>query len=429
MRGCAFSFDLSLGSPHQPAARGIEGCRTHSGRVKSASVNFFHTHVACGIVLAAVSQSRAPEGPPPLTAVEAFSLAAGTQTIGAGYQFTKEPMLVETARAMLAMGSNIAKFSMEGKSPYKSLAERAERDRDVQTVLHLPFAHYFLWASPLSAPYGDGTAFDPARLESQRREIYDLTSYLLEAFNGSGKTFYLGNWEGDWLLTGVDPKKVPDERTVQNMIAWGKTRQQAVDDARRDTPHQNVAVYHYIEVNRVRDAKEGKVRVTNKVLPETNPDFVSYSAYDAQGPQVEKALPELLDYIQSQLKPKPGLPEKRVFIGEYGLPATRKDSGGPAAQDLVVRRVLRTALRWECPFVLYWQMYDNEKAGFWLIDNKNAKQPAYFTHASFLTSAKAYVAEFHAKHHRLPTRSEFGAAALEWLHEPPAPRHEDRAIH
>jgi len=381
-------------------------------------MNLSLCHAACGIVLATVLLSHAAEEPQPLTAVEAFSLAAGTQTIGAGYQFTNEPMLVETARAMLAMGSNIAKFSLEGESPYNSLAERAERDRDVQTVFHLPFAHYFLWVSPLSAPYGDGTPFDPVRLESQKREMYDLTCYLLKTFNGSGKTFYLGNWEGDWLLTGMDPEKVPDERTVRNMIAWGKTRQQAVDDARRDTPHQNVAVYLYIEVNRVRDAKEGKVRVTNMVLPETNPDFVSYSAYDAQGPQIEKTLAELLDYIQAQLKPKAGLPEKRVFIGEYGLPATRKDSGGPVAQELVVRRVLRSALHWGCPFVLYWQMYDNEKAGFWLIDDKNVKQPAYFTHAVFLEKAKAYVAEFNAKHHRLPTRAEFGSAAQKWLADP-----------
>ncbi len=370
----------------------------------------------------AAPDNAAFAGIPPLAPIERYNFVAGTQSTGAGYQFTSEPVLVETARAMLAMGSNIAKFSLEGKSPYKSLAERAKRDRDVQTVFHLPFAHYFLWVAPLSAPYGDGTPFDPVRLEAQKREMYDLTCYLLKTFSGSGKTFYLGNWEGDWLLTGMNPDKVPDERTVNNMIAWGKTRQQAVDDARRDTPHRDVAVYHYIEVNRVRDAKDGKVRVTNKVLPETNPDFVSYSAYDARGPQIEKIFPELLDYIQAQLKPKPGLPEKRVFIGEYGLPATRKDSGGPPAQEMMVRSVLLAALRWECPFVLYWQMYDNEKVGFWLIDDKNVKQPAYFTHAGFLEKAKAYVTAFHEKHHRLPTRGEFGAAAQAWLRDPIDPQ-------
>jgi len=353
-----------------------------------------------------------------LSPIERYNFVAGTQSIGARYHFTDESVLVETARAMLAMGSNIAKFSLEGKSPYKSLAERAERDRDVQTVLNLPFAHYFLWAAPLSAPWGDGTPFDPVKLESQKREMYDLACYLLKKFNGSGKSFYLGNWEGDWLLTGEDPASVPDGRTAQNMIAWGKTRQQAVDKARADTPHHDVSVYYYIEVNRVRDAKDGKVRVTNTVLPETNPDFVSYSAYDALGAEIEKTLPELLDYILIQLKPKPGLPEKRVFIGEYGLPATRKDSGGPAAQELLVRRVLRTALRWECPFVLYWQMYDNENAGFWLIDDKNVKQPAYAAHTNFLEKARAYAMAFQAKHQRLPTYREFGAAAPAWLPEP-----------
>jgi hypothetical protein len=63
-------------------------------------------------------------------------------------------------------------------------------------------------------------------------------------------------------------------------------------------------------------------------------------------------------------------------------------------------------------------MYDNEKAGFWLIDDKNVKQPAYLTHSGFLEQAKAYVVAFQAKHQRMPTRREFGAAALEWLPEP-----------
>ncbi len=376
-------------------------------------ISLFASFSVCFLATAMAGEATARIAP--LSPIERYNFVAGTQSIGAGYHFTDESMLVETARAMLAMGSNIMKFSLEGKSPYKTLAERAAQDQDVQTLFHLPFALYFLWVAPISAPYGDGTPFDPVRLEAQKREMYELTCYLLRTFNGSGKTFYLGNWEGDWLLTGVNPDKVPDERTVKNMIAWGKTRQQAVDDARRDTPHKDVAVYHYIEVNRVRDAKNGKIRVTNMVLPETNPDFVSYSAYDAQTPDLEKTMPELLDYIQAQLKPKSGLPEKRVFIGEYGLPATRKDSGGPVAQELMVRRVLRAALKWDSPFVLYWQMYDNENAGFWLIDDKNVKQPAYLTHAKFLEKAKDYVATFQAKHQRLPSREEYATAALDWL--------------
>ena len=90
------------------------------------------------------------------------------------------------------------------------------------------------------------------------------------------------------------------------MINWANTRQQAVDDARRDTPHANVHIYYYVEVNRVRDAMNGKVRVANKVLPRTNPDFVSYSSYDEQNGDIEKNFAEVLEYIQAQLSPNRG---------------------------------------------------------------------------------------------------------------------------
>ena len=43
---------------------------------------------------------------------DTYNYVIGTQTIGAAYQFTKEPKLVETARAILAMGSSTLKFSL-----------------------------------------------------------------------------------------------------------------------------------------------------------------------------------------------------------------------------------------------------------------------------------------------------------------------------
>lgn len=355
-----------------------------------------------------------------LTPSEAYNYVAGTQTIGVSYQFTGETKLVETARAILTMGSNTLKFSLAPEKNVapkpKSLVELAQNDASVKTVFELPFANYLMWVTPLSAP--GGAPFAPNRLEAERREIYDLTQHLLKTYDGSGKTFYLGNWEGDWLLTHMNPDYVATAEEVQNMVNWAKTRQQAVDDARRDTPHTNVQVYYYIEVNRVQDARQGKIRVANKVLPSANPDFVSYSSYDAQQGDIEKNYAEALDYIQSQLAPKPGLPIKRVFIGEYGMPLMGNTA---AQQDKLVRHVLRAGLRWGCPFVLYWEMYNNEvtpdgkQRGFWLIDDKNVKQPAYFTHAGFYEKAKTYVAEFDAKNRRLPSREEFGAAALNWL--------------
>jgi hypothetical protein len=359
-----------------------------------------------------------------LSPIDSYDYVIGTQSIGAAYQFTKETKLVETAQAIQAMGSNILKFNLDAEAGVdpkpRTLAEAAERDPSVRAVLEMPFACYLIWAYPLSATGGSGP-FDPVRLDTERREIYDLTRYLLRTYKGTGKKFYLGNWEGDWMLTKVNPNYVASDQELQNMIAWVNTRQKAVDDARRDTPHSGVEVYYYVEVNLVQDARQGKVRVANKVLPFTNPDYVSYSSYDAQNGDVEKTYAGALDYLQSQLRPKPGIPGKRVFIGEYGLPAA---DFGAQAQDSMARHVMRAGLRWGCPFVLYWEMYNNEvtadgrQRGFWLIDDKGIKQPAYFTHQQFYAKARAYVAGYYARHKRVPTREEFGRAAIEWVPQP-----------
>src|ERR1035437_2411794 len=56
--------------------------------------------------------TAAKSGTVSLSGAEAFNYIVGTQTIGATYQFTKESVLVETAEAILDMGSNLLKFTM-----------------------------------------------------------------------------------------------------------------------------------------------------------------------------------------------------------------------------------------------------------------------------------------------------------------------------
>jgi hypothetical protein len=95
-------------------------------------------------------------------------------------------------------------------------------------------------------------------------------------------------------------------------------------------------------------------------------------------------------------------------------------NSAPAQADLA-RNVMRAGLRWGCPFVLYWEMYNNEvtpdgrQRGFWLIDDHGVKQPVYFLHQKFYQQARAYVADFTARNGREPSREEFGLAALAWL--------------
>jgi hypothetical protein len=364
--------------------------------------------------------------------VASFNTVIGTQTFGVRYSFTKETTLVETARAIHSLGSNVLKISMEkdyarqypdlpANPAIRSLADLARLEPSYRAVLAMPFSHIILWTYPFSG----GTAWVDGLSEEERektyREHYDLAAYLLRTFSGSGKAFYLGHWEGDWHLhANYDPSKDPPEVALTGMADWLNARQKAIDDARRDVPRKGVEVYGYTEVNLVQKAMKGGKTLTNDVLPRTNVDFVSYSSYDsltADPATVGDRLKAALTYIEGRLPAKRGIEGRRVFIGEYGFPAQNHT---PEKQAEMTRAVCRAALEWGCRFALYWEIYCNEKPdgkhrGFWMIDDKGEKQPVYHLHARFYREAKARVAAFLKEKGRLPTDSEFRAIGVELL--------------
>ena len=361
----------------------------------------------------------------------AYNHVLGTQTFGIKYQFTSGNALVETAEAIRRMGSNTIKFfagpgaagqyRMTLPPEIASLTALVRDEPSFRAVLDMPFAHYLMWAYAFA---GDEwrTGLSPARRDAIYRELTELCAYLLTAYRGSGKTFYLGHWEGDWSLLGhTDRTKDPPPEAIRGMIDWLTVRQKAVDDAVRAHGQHGVRVFHYTEVNLVAKAMQGGITVTTHVLPHVDVDFVSYSAYDtldfAGGARTEN-LTKALDFIASKLPPKPAIAGRRVFIGEYGFPTEIMKT--PGRQDAATRAVARAGLAWGCPFVLYWELYCNEikdgkHRGFWMIDDKGVEQPVYATHRAFLARGAAFVAAWKKTHGRVPTADEFRAAAVEWL--------------
>jgi len=366
--------------------------------------------IAGGFALAAAVGAEAQTARP----VEHFNYVLGTQTFGPSYHFTAASPVVETAGAIAALGSNTIKFQLKPTADgEQTLAEIARSDPVIKTVIDMPFANLLMWVYP---PATRARLFDSTTLGTEYSELYDLTRYLRQTYSGTGKVFFLGNWEMDNHLT-ASRKKEPSPELLRDVTAWVATRQRAVDDAKRDTPGADVEVYYYLEVNLVWDAIAGRPRAANTVLPATRVDYVSYSAYDSLLPDPEQKLPQALDYLQSQLQPKDGLSGKRVFIGEYGFPADRYS---PQDQDTLSRRVMRTGVGWGCPFVLYWEVYNNEvrdgrQRGFWLIDDMGRKQPVYLTLQQYYRNARVWVTDFLRQQQRLPSSMEFGGAAVQWL--------------
>ena len=355
----------------------------------------------------------------------------GTQAIGGRYHFSQEAPLLESARLIAELGSDIMKFSISSKASFgktqanvisdarelKTLTEIASQDPTHRAVLDMPFTQFFIWAYPLTTRSSAGT-FKKADSDLEYREMYDFAVHLLRTYNGTGKQFFLGHWEGDWhMRPHFDPKKGFPEHYEENFIAWLQVRQKAMDDAKRDTPHERVWLWHYTEVNLVTPFIKGGQCITNDILPKVDIDYVSYSCYDSLQHGIRDDLFAALSHIESKLKPKASIPGKRVFIGEYGFPARRYS---PEEQNQKSIETMIAGLEWGCPFVLYWELYDNEgtpekPGGFWLINEKNEKQPIWETHRRYYDWARKLVIETQAKTGKPPAVDTFRNEAIRFL--------------
>lgn len=377
----------------------------------------FFTVIFCFVSLIVGAQTDAD--------IENYNYVLGTQTIGPKYKFTNEDALIETAKAIYDMGSRSLKISLSVSSypgvsgSYSTLTSLVRDNASFRQTIDMPFRNYFFWARS-HANWADG--YSEAERTEDSIQIYDLTKYLLSHYNNTGKTFYLGHWEGDWyLLPNYDRNYVPSDERCANMAKWLRTRQNAIDKAKNEGGFNNVMVYGYVEVNQVVDAKfSAKKRVVNCVLPLTNVDFVSYSSYDAQWYDQAK-YNSILDYIEANLPPKAGITGKRIFIGEIGN-SLEKSGWDINKHESDNRAFFKTAIAWGCPFVLYWEMYNNEfdtannrHRGFWLINDKNEKQPLYDMFTYFYDAAKKYVERYKLINKTLPNYLEYATWASNYL--------------
>ena len=331
--------------------------------------------------------------------VEQYNYVLGTQAFKPGYQFTDETAEMEIGGRIAEMGSNMIKFEAKDDQMIDALMDEYH------------FSHVFMWYRSINW-FRDGYSEDEA--VEDYVAIYNYTKKLLTKYNGTGANFYIGHWEGDWYYLGSYDYSVVhvDDVVTQGMIEWMNTRQKAVDDAKRDTPHENVYVWNYIELNRPTEVLDDPEydRIVNRVLPHINVDYVSYSAYDSMNRSAEE-VKATIDLIYANLQDKEGVPGPRVFVGEVGQPqiSTYADVDFHCEHNL---KNIAKFLACDVKFVLYWQVYDNEGSAFWLINPRNEKLPLYYAFSSILEKGKDYVQFFLEENGRVPTNEEYRAYLL-----------------
>lgn len=340
------------------------------------------------------------------------SMLLGTQAFSANYTFDNtKTQLVEQADVVKQAGFNIFKFGLSQRifsawedshhgensfydlpamSQYQSLADIAENEPSVRHALDLDFPVLCLWTYTIAG--GENFPDDVASYN----EMYDLTKYLLTKYNNTGRLFLLGHWEGDWWVLGdFNPsiESLPPS-TKAAYINWVNNRQAAIEAARNDTPHSDVWVGQYVEVNRVSDFIDfGYERLVNGILPEVTVDAVSYSIYDAGLNNVSRNLDAIESHANFTDYLTELFPGKKVFLGEFGF-AVRDSSGAiirtPEVQKELTMQIVNDASEWGAPLAFYWQLFNNEtstngaETGWWLIDDNNVNQPVYDAFVEYL---------------------------------------------
>ncbi len=94
-----------------------------------------------------------------------FNYIIGTQTFSAAYQFTSKSKLMETAEAILEMGSNIIKTRIR------------DRDKDLEALLDMPFAYYFFWYRSQSRTWKGGLSDHDKQVEYD--SVYAFTKGII----------------------------------------------------------------------------------------------------------------------------------------------------------------------------------------------------------------------------------------------------------
>jgi hypothetical protein len=367
--------------------------------------------------------------------LEDYNFVLGINSFPTKYQFTKDSKIIEQAKQTRALGSNIFKTAITEKSllNYGFKASDAKNTLDLirlipdyDKVFEMDFKYYFFWVHTATGiRWKKGISKDQEK--TLYKEMFDFTTYLLKKYNNTGKTFMIGNWEGDWLLhSNMDRNMTPSSEDVENMTQWFQIRQRAITDAKKHTTSKNVYVYHYIEVNLAVKGMEGKTCITKDILPNVDVDFVSYSSYESSKKKDyetnKESLTKVLNYIEGQLKPKAGLPfKRRVFIGEYGGHAFDEKPETHLKQFDNVKDIMQISLEEDLPFALHWQLYNNEYAengkskNMSLINEKGEKRPMYFLHQNYYKQLNEYLKDYKEQNKVYPSQEDFKLEALKVL--------------
>lgn len=377
-----------------------------------------------GAAWSAAAGQETRESPRPVRTVP-LAERLGSAHVAGKYSFGKGDFLNEGADAILKTGMRVIKtYLYEPASNYPFHSEWPANLREPVAIARHPY-YRELFRKPFktfllttySTVHKNATYWrsgmsdtDAAREEEA---FHALAIFLMQTYRGTGKTFVLQHWEGDWHLRGttrMDVEHDASAEAAEGMARWLNARQDGVSRARREMPRSDVKVYHACELNLVVLGMKGRPVMVNTVVPKTRCDLYSYSAYDSIGvaaaggvEQGRQSLRDALDYIAAKAPDSAAFGSRNVYVGEFGWPEvpSKQDPDASTEKSLrVLRATVEEAVSWGCPYIVYWQVYDNESRvgrdrpgngdvrGFYLIRPDGTRAAAWDYFASLLKTRR-----------------------------------------
>lgn len=326
-----------------------------------------------------------PDGPAGETMLAEGARRMATLGMKALKTYLFKPMGFHPFDAALWQGSYDSPLALAQEPAFVELLSHPGIDTFALTVYSTVDAHdhYFIFRSTFSDQVW------AEKMAEETAQFQDLAAWLLSDSRFGGKTFILQNWEGDWALRGNYGETTRAPWTnVLAMREWLAARQAGVDAARTAHPGSGTRVYHAAEVNKVVQAMDYGNQspadpatdptidqpgylptVANDVLPFVRLDLVSYSAYDSSVAHLpwgsDTLFRSAIAYLKSRLAPGASFGADSVYIGELGFPENERAGDGQRIFDsslisTAIRRAVGAALEQGCPWLFYWQLYDNE---------------------------------------------------------------------
>jgi len=211
----------------------------------------------------------------------------GITHVNGRYHLTDKDFLNEGADRVLALGSRVIKvwfhkpwnsYSFNSQWPKCNSMVEIAQSPYFRTLFDKPFKTYILMCFSMGQYEGYfRNGLNDQQKANEQRQFYELTKHLLTTYKGTGKTFVLQHWEGDWLIrAGFDRKADPTPTAIRGMIDWLNARQAGVNQAKKEVGQNGparddraqVRVYHAAEVNRVvASMEQGRPGLVNAVLP------------------------------------------------------------------------------------------------------------------------------------------------------------------